>query len=142
MATKKRLRNFRNISVGNGAPPTSGFIRDDVIYFVDEVPTAHGIFDKPQETTTMCYCKVCAVMRTEFWKAYENGISPEYLFKLSEYADYRGQKLLLYNGKRYRVVKSYVSNNAVELVAAPATADAELPAREAEENAGSTENRS
>lgn len=102
-------------------------IRDDVLYLVNETPAAHGIFDKPQETQTMVFCKVRSVTRSEFWRAFENGIEPELVFLLSEYADYQGQKVLLYNGKRYRVVRTYVSQHAVELTAAPATADAELP---------------
>lgn len=105
-------------------------IRDDVLYLIDEAPAAHGIFDKPQETQTMVYCQVRSVSRSEFWRAFENGIEPELVFVLSEYADYQGQKVLLYNGKRYRVVRTYVTQHAVELTAAPATADAELPAAE------------
>jgi len=99
-------------------------IRDDVIYLVDEEPRAHGIFDAPEERRTMCYCKVASVGRAEFWRAFQNGIEPSLVFVLSEYADYQGQKLLIYNGKRYRVVRSYVTEHAVELTAAEATADA------------------
>lgn len=106
-------------------------IRDDVIYLVDEVPAAHGIFDAPQETRTMLFCQVHSVSRSEFWKAYENGLEPELVFRISEYEDYHGQKVLIYQGHRYRILRSYVSRHAVELTAAPATADAELPEREA-----------
>lgn len=99
-------------------------IRDDVIYLVSETPQAHGIFDKPQETQTMVYCRVKSVTRAEFWKAFSNGIEPSLVFEISDYADYNGQKILIYNGKRYRVVRTYVDEHAVELTAAEVTVDA------------------
>lgn len=99
-------------------------IRDDVIYLVNETPQAHGIFDQPQETQTMVYCRVKSVTRAEFWKAYSNGIEPSFVFEISDYADYSGQKILIYNGKRYRVVRTYVDEHAVELTAAEVTVDA------------------
>ena len=111
-------------------------ICDDVIYLISEDPAAHGTFDKPTETRTMCYCRINSVNRTEFYKARENGIQPVYIFTLSEYADYHGEKIAEYNGKRYRVIRSYVGasndrrnnseigHHSVELTVGEATADA------------------
>lgn len=98
-------------------------ICDDVIYLVSENPAAHGVFDFPMETDKMCYCRVESVTRSEFYKARENGIQPLYMFVLSEYADYNGEKVVLYKGKRYRVIRSYVKNHTVELTVGEATAD-------------------
>ena len=102
-------------------------ICDDVIYFVTESPEAHGVFNKPTETQRMCYCRVNSVTRSEFYRARENGIQPQLVFVISEYADYNGEKVIIYNGKRYRVIRSYVKNHAVELTVGEATADAALP---------------
>ena len=98
-------------------------ICDDVIYLVSEDPQAHGVFEARQETEKMCYCKVNSVTRSEFYKARENGIQPLYAFVISEYADYNGEKILIYKDKRYRVIRSYVKNHAVELTVGEATAD-------------------
>ena len=114
-------------------------IRDDVIYLVSESPAAHGIFDKPQETLTTAFCQVKSVTRSEFWRAHENGLEPSLVFVLSEYADYEGQKVLIYDGRRYRVLRSYVTGHAVELTAAEILADALKPEpAEEEPNAGQT----
>lgn len=99
-------------------------ICDDVIYLISENPVAHGVFDGSTETKTMCYCRVNSVTRSEFYRARENGLEPLYTLVLSEYADYNGEKILEYNGKRYRVIRSYVKNHAVELTVGEVTADA------------------
>ena len=99
-------------------------IRDDVLQLVNENPAAHGIFDAPAETTTTVYWRVKSVTRAEFWRAFSNGIEPSLIFEISDYADYNGQKVVIYNGKRYRVVRTYVDAHAVELTVAEVTADA------------------
>lgn len=98
-------------------------IRDDVIYLVGENPASHGVFDKPTETLKMCYCRVNSVTRNEFYRALNNDLRPEYVFVLSEYADYNGEKLIIYNNKRYRVIRSYITEHAVELTVEEATDD-------------------
>lgn len=98
-------------------------IRDDVIYLVSEDPAAHGVFNKPEEVQKMCYVRVNSVSRNEYYKALNNDLRPEYVFELSEYADYSGEKIIVYNGKRYRVIRSYVSEHSVELTVEEATVD-------------------
>lgn len=102
-------------------------IRDDVIYLVRENPVAHGVFGNHEETRYQCYCRVNSVTRNEYYRALQNGLEPMYVFEMSEYADYNGEKIVIYNGKRYRVIRSYVENHLVELVVGLATADAYEP---------------
>lgn len=99
-------------------------IRDDVLYLVTESPTGHGVFDDPEEVLTLCYCRVESVTRNEYYRAMSNGIEPQLVFVLSEYADYNGQKIVIYNNKRYRVIRTYVSDNSIELTVGTVTADA------------------
>ena len=114
-------------------------ICDDVIYLISEDPAAHGAFDKPTETKKLCYCRINSVTRSEFYTAREHGLEPLFVFVLSEYADYNGEKIIEYNNKRYRVIRSYVSgspnngnrrgyndawNHSVELTVGEVTADA------------------
>lgn len=98
-------------------------ICDDVIYLVSEDPKAHGVFDRASETGKECFCRVNSVTRSEFYKARENGIQPLYVFTISEYADYDGEKIVIYKGKRYRVIRTYVNHHSVELTVGEATAD-------------------
>lgn len=99
-------------------------LRDDVITLVREVPRAHGVFDKPEEQQTDVFCRVQSVARSEFWRAKQNGLEPDFLFTLSEYADYHDEKIVLYQGRRYRVLRTYVKVHEIELECGEVTADA------------------
>ena len=113
-------------------------ICDDVINLISENPEAHGVFTSSTERKNQCYCRVESVSRSEFYRARENGLEPEYVFVLSEYADYNGEKIVEYNGKRYRVIRTYVAgsnraygrsynevgNHSIELTVGEITADA------------------
>lgn len=111
-------------------------ICDDVIYLISEDPVAHGVFDKPTEVKTKCYCRVNSVTRSEFYRARENGSEPVFVFVLSEYADYNGEKIVEYRDKRYRVIRTYVGasndrrkdsdigHHSIELTVGEVTADA------------------
>lgn len=56
------------------------------------------------------------VGRTEFYKAAAVGMAPAVTFTVSE-ADYRGEKLIGYEGKRFRVIRTYpIASRKMELV--------------------------
>lgn len=64
--------------------------------------------------------EVCAeqggIGRSEFYKAAAVGMIPEVAFTVSE-ADYRKERLIRFDGKLYRVIRSYpLPNRKVELV--------------------------
>lgn len=102
-------------------------INCDVIYLISEDPAAHGIFDPPAETARMVFCEVRSVSRYEFWRAKENGATPTFVFRLSDRLEYQGEKILTYQGERYRVVRTYVDGYAIEITAEPATIDRDPP---------------
>ena len=104
-------------------------ICDDVIELVREDPKAHGVFEAHTEETVTCFCKVNSVSRNEYYRARDNGLEPVFVFVLSEYADYHGEKVVIFKGRRYEVIRSYVQNHAVELTVGLATADAVKPDR-------------
>lgn len=94
-------------------------INHDVITLIKR--ETHGIFTQPQESTKLVFCSVESVGMNEFYRALEHGIEPQYRFILADYADYDGEKLVEYHGKRYRVVRTYISDHAVELTVEEAT---------------------
>lgn len=102
-------------------------IKADVITLVSESPEAHGIFDPPTETEKEVYCEIHSVSRNEYYRAMENGLHPSFVFVLSDEAEYNGEKICLYNSKRYRVVRTYYDKQRVELVVEDATIDREAP---------------
>lgn len=56
------------------------------------------------------------VSRNEFYKAAAVGMTPSVVFVVSE-ADYQGERLIRFDGKLYRVIRSYpLPNRKIELV--------------------------
>lgn len=107
---------------------------DDVIYLVAEDPEAHGIFEEHTETPRMVYCQVMSVGRTEYYQAKSNGLDPTFVFRISDEVEYHGEKIVLYHGKRYSVIRAYTITtseyrkrtadvNAIELTVEEATVD-------------------
>lgn len=98
-------------------------IKADVITLIGESPEAHGIFDPPSEIRRDVFCEIHSVSRNEYYKAMENGLRPSFVFMLSDEAEYDGEKIAEYNGKRYRIVRTYYDRQRVELVVEEATVD-------------------
>lgn len=90
-------------------------IRADVIYLIAETPGAHGFFDKPTYTERMVYCTVSSVGRTEYYQAHVQGLEPTVVFTLTEAGDYDGERILRWNGRVYRVIRTYVDGLGIEL---------------------------
>lgn len=99
-------------------------IRDDVLYLVAENPAAHGVFDEPVETQRMVYCTVSSVGRNEYYRAREYNLEPSLVFILSDFIEYQGEKIAVFHGKRYQIIRTYVSGSSVELTCEEAKVDA------------------
>lgn len=108
-------------------------MRSDVITLITEAPTAHGIFDPPTESERAVPCYVKSVGFQEFFQALAQGLHPSMVFVLSDYAEYQDEKIAVYHGKRYRIVRTFVTPQlSIELSVEEATVDREaLPTTEA-----------
>ncbi|MBQ4018219.1 MAG: hypothetical protein II605_03130 [Paludibacteraceae bacterium] len=95
----------------------------DVITLVSESPAAHGVFDSITETSRQVFCSVRSVGMREAYEALSNGLKPEFVFVLSDEADYNGEKICVYNNTRYRIVRTYRNNQGIELTAEEVTVD-------------------
>lgn len=84
-------------------------IRATTITLLSEEP--HGVFDSHTPTQTEVFAEVKSVKMSEFYTALNDGIQPEYIFTLTDYADYNGQKTIIYNGTYYDVVRTYTPVN-------------------------------
>ena len=87
----------------------------DVLTLIGEDPKAHGVTDKPTETERTVYCTVRSVGMNEAYQALANGLQPQFVFVLSDFDDYEGEKICAYNGVRYRIVRTYRKNQGIEL---------------------------
>lgn len=98
-------------------------IRADVITLIGEDPVAHGIFEEYTETQRKVFCEVRSVGVNEFYRALEQDLHPVCVFVLADYAEYKGEKIVDYHGKRLRVVRTYVDRQKIELTVEEATVD-------------------
>lgn len=95
----------------------------DVIYLIAESPEAHGVFDRATTTRRMVYCDVRSVSYNEFYSAKSAGIEPEIVFRLSQSYDYNGEKIVEHGARKYRVIRTYMVGDAIELSCGGATND-------------------
>lgn len=89
--------------------------RYDVINLITESDSEHGVFENVTETPRQVFCEVRSVGRTEVYQAMAVGVNVSIVFVLSVDADYQGEKELTYNNVRYRVVRTYVHDDEIEL---------------------------
>ena len=91
---------------------------DVVIKLISQTLTADELgYPIASETFYETFAKVRSVTQTEFFSAGKNGITPDFSFVVND-AEYHGQKLLEYEGKRYGIYRTYQPNNdTVELYA-------------------------
>ena len=81
----------------------------DVITLVKEVKKTRGVHEAATRTERDVMCTVRSVTRSEFYSAYNAGIDPVYIFDLALAEDYAGERLIIYQGIEYNVVRTYVN---------------------------------
>ena len=91
---------------------------DTVIRLITQTLTTDELgFPTASETSYETFAQVRSVTQSEFFNAGKNGITPDYSFVING-AEYQGQRLLEYEGKRYGIYRTYQPNNdTVELYA-------------------------
>ena len=112
-----------------------------VIGLVTENSRMHGVHESVTEDVRPVYCTVRSVGRSEYYNALNAGIKPEYVFILALEDDYKDERLLDYQGKRYRVVRTYApEDGGIELTAERSDVNGETDdeddAGDADANAG------
>lgn len=84
-------------------------IRATTITLLRERP--HGVFDERIPFEREVFAEIRSVKMTEFYTALNDGIQPEYIFHLTDYADYNGEKTIRYNDMLYDVIRTYTPVN-------------------------------
>lgn len=80
---------------------------------VTKTKNAYGVLES-NETSRTVFCGVSSIGAKEFFDAGRNGLNPELRFKVPS-ADYEGEQIVSYNGKRYRVYRTYEDRDQIEL---------------------------
>lgn len=68
------------------------------------------------KTEREVFTEVKSIGQSEFYQAQAVGLKPEIKFVLADYYDYGDEKLINYNGKDYKVIRTYRNNYEIELV--------------------------
>ena len=68
-----------------------------------------------KETSRQVFCGIRSIGQKEFYQAHANGLKPEIKFVLADYLDYENEMLAVYNGQRYRVLRTYRPEDSNEL---------------------------
>lgn len=89
-------------------------VKADVLTLIAE-EQPRGVFDPPKETTRDVFCEVRSVGFNEQYRAESIGLHPELVFRLSDYAEYEGEKLCEYNGERFHIIRTYVQGERIDL---------------------------
>lgn len=75
------------------------------------------------ETKRQVYCGFRSIGMQEFYQANASDFHPELKLVLADYLDYENEKLVDYDGQRYRVVRTFRSGRELEIVLAKAPAE-------------------
>lgn len=92
---------------------------NEEIYLIQdagEVADASGDLVKT-EIRRLVYAKRLSIGQKEFYQAYAHGFKPEIRFELPDASEYQGEERLIYQQKRYAVLRTYVTEqHRIELV--------------------------
>lgn len=91
--------------------------RSDVINLIAESPKAHGIYDNPMTSERTVFVTVRSIGMTEKYTAMSQGLAPEIKFELAAPEEYQGEKLCRYHGTMYHIIRTYETEETVELIA-------------------------
>lgn len=89
-------------------------IRATAIELISAPDTA-GIFETVTATTRRVFAEVRSPSSREFYTAHEQGLEPTFVFILADYAEYKGEQYVDYNGARYRVIRTYENGQKIEI---------------------------
>ena len=93
-------------------------VRADVIGLVTETRRAHGVHEAITESVRDVLAEIRSVSRSEYYNALNSGFQPELVFKLTMAEDYQDEHFLRFNGKKYRIVRTYLTNDGgIEITA-------------------------
>lgn len=92
---------------------------NEIIYLVDDIATekVDNYGDPVQEQVkSKLFAKKKSISQTEFYQAQTSDYKPEIKFKISDYEDYEGQKYLIYGDTKYKILKTYqTEENELEI---------------------------
>lgn len=90
---------------------------NDLIYLESTRRAKNEVGDLIETTEkAMRLAKMKSIGLSEFYQAQAQGLRPEIKFVLADHLDYNGQEHIIYNGFRFKVLRTYRAGNEMEIV--------------------------
>ena len=90
---------------------------NELIYLESRKSEANNVGDRVEKSElTMRLAKLKSIGQSEFYQAQAQGLKPELKFVLADYLDYSYQEYVIYNGFRYKVLRTFRTGNEIEIV--------------------------
>lgn len=86
-------------------------MRADVIQLITETRSAHGVHETITEAAREVFAEIRSATRSEYYNALNAGIQPAFVFHLTLAEDYQDERYVRYNGLKYRVVRTYMTDD-------------------------------
>lgn len=97
--------------------------RADVITLIGDEPKVRGLWDKTHPQEREIFVEVGSVGMSETYEARSVGLSPELRFLVRVAEDYEDERRLRYRGVDYKIVRTYMTGDGIELYAERVTGD-------------------
>lgn len=75
------------------------------------------------ETSRTVFCRLASIGMKEFYEASARDFYPEMKFILADHLDYSNEQLVEYDGRRYRVLRTYRTGQELEVVVTRASVE-------------------
>lgn len=98
-------------------------IRAEEIQLISKAPSTGGIFDERETTLRTVMAEARSIGMREMYTAMSQGLNPSITFTLTLAQDYNDERELLWNGKRYKIIRTYVNGDGIELTCERVTDD-------------------
>lgn len=88
------------------------------LIYVEAYADEFGEMQEREVSSGTRLSEVKSIGMKEFYEAQAHGLAPEIVFVLSDYLDYNNEPFVLYNGVRYKVLRTYRKSGAyaIEIV--------------------------
>ena len=97
--------------------------RPDVVTLVGESPASHGIYDTFTAVERKVFVDRRSVGMREAYTAASVGLHPEVVFRLALAEDHKNERRLTWNSTSYKIVRTYLDGDGIELVCERWTGD-------------------
>ena len=67
------------------------------------------------ESARDVFARLGSIGQQEFYQAHAVGLKPEIKFVLTDYLDYEGESLVIYEGQHYRVLRTFRKGQELEI---------------------------